>query len=232
MIDTYRIFEYLLELNQISALELINTHFNEAGKQTFLVFPRKRNDEIRVSEQELRFVMTHLISQCNYLNLTYAIEVPTEEKYAFNGSNKRSASTDIALYNGSSKVLNIELKANNPTQASVDKDIEKLTNENIHGAWCHILENEDSGTIKSIFKKIENAFNKAYEKYEKPSKKPLFFSFLILNKRILISRKGNDGEEMNYLSNSIFFLDYKKFKDFIDGTSINGSINGWQLNKY
>lgn len=232
MIDTDRIFEYLLELNQVSALELINTYFKEARKLTMLVFPHKGNNVIRVSEQELRFVMTHLLGKCNYLNLNYAIEVPTEEKYTFKGSNKRSASTDLALYDGINKVLNIELKANNPTQASVDKDIEKLTNENVHGAWCHILENEDSGTLKSILKKIEVAFDNAFKKHGKPSKKPLFFSFLILNKRVLISRKGKDGEEMNYLSNSIFFLDYKKFKGFINGNLINSSIDGWQLNKY
>ena len=241
MISTYSLFEYLLELNQESANELISIHSGKPNMKTQLIFPFTQNTKkltasppytnLRVSEQELRFVMTHLHHHNNRHHLSYAIEVPTVHDYTFSGSNSRSGSTDLAFYDGNDQVLNIELKAKVPTQASVDKDIEKLVREPSHGAWCHILEGQDRGTLQSIFEKLKIGFDKTLKNNHK-LQFPLFFSFLILHKRVLISRKGVDGEENNFNPTSIFSLDYNLYDKFIKSNSINCTINDWQINKY
>jgi len=206
MITTYSLFEYLLELNQEAAKELTKTYFNLGKKKTLLIFPEKRDKTLRISEHELRFVFTNLHGQFYHPHLNYAIEAPTSGIYSFSGKSKRSGSTDLSFYEGNSKVLNVELKANNPTQAVIEKDIEKLVKEDIYGAWCHIFENEDRGTLKSIFKKQE----KAFVKYGNP-KKPLYFSFLIIKTKTLITRKGIDGDEKNFHPNTIFSLKYDDY---------------------
>jgi hypothetical protein len=230
---TYSLFEYLLELNQEAAMELIENHdlhvnkenrISPGSKKTLLEFPRIGDNELRVSEQELRFVIVNLHGLLNQSKLTYAVEVPTEKQYSFSGNKKRSGSTDLAFYDGNTKVLNIEFKAKMPPQGSVNKDVEKLIKEDTLGAWCYIFINENSGTLKSIFKKLEIAINK----FGNPCK-PLFFSFFILNKRTLITRKGNDGEEKDFRPDLIFNLKYSDYNKLPSGKHF---IGDWQIDKF
>jgi hypothetical protein len=222
---TYSIFEQLLELNQESAKELIRTYFKTDRKETFLIFPKKRNGEIRISEQELRFTMVNFANKYNYQKLDYAIEVPTNSEYSFNGIKKRSGSTDLAFYSGDEKVLNVEFKANNPMQEAFDKDIEKLFIENCHGAWCHILRNEDSGSLRSVISKIKNAVKLI--KYS--PNKPLYFSFLILETKRLLSRKGVDGEEKQFNIDKILNIKYEDYSRLNKGKH---QIGDWQVDQY
>lgn len=225
---TDQIFENLLELNQISAYELIKTYFKEDGKKTSLVFPTKRDGKVRFSEQELRFTMTNLFDTNNYLKLTYSVETPTEKDYSFKGAGRRSASSDLTFYENNVKILNIEHKAHNPGQDTINKDIEKLVNEEYLGAWCHIFRNENSGTLNSIFNKLKIAF----KKHGAP-KKPIYFSFLILQTGShtgkLISRKGHDSDLDNFSPDQIFNLKYADHKILPD---INTKIGDWQINRY
>ncbi len=228
---TTSLYEYLLKLNQEVAKELIETYdmqkdkkkgIRQGSKETLLVFPYKRNEKIRVSEQELRFAMTNLHGKCNSLNLTYAVEAPTKEEYAFSGKSKRSGSTDLAFYVGTNKVLNIELKAHNPAQAVIDKDIEKLINEDTPGAWCHIFESEDRGTLKSVFNKLGIAIDA--HKCDKKRDKLLYFSFLILSSRTLVTRIADSR------LNSIFSLEYEDYYNLPKGKHIVDK--GWQVDKF
>jgi len=104
-----------------------------------IIFPYKRNGDIRVSEQEARFLMCSILNSMNYF---YSVETPTKKKYHFNGGsnddndeNKRSACTDLTLwtYEGSSfkRCVNIEFKSHNPPKDHIAKDIEKLVCEEI-----------------------------------------------------------------------------------------------------
>jgi hypothetical protein len=229
---TYSLFEYLLELNQEAAMELFRTRdyqlhntpsLETQNKKTLLVFPEK-GKELRISEQELRFVIVNLHGLFNHLKLDYAIEVPTDLKYSFSGKGSRSGSTDLSFYSGSTKVLNVEFKANVQPQKNFDKDIEKLFNENVHGAWCHLLLNEDSGTLRKIFEKLVNSC----KKFGNP-KKPLFFSFLILNKRTLITRKGLDSDVIGFLPSKIFTLTYSDYSKLPVGKHF---IGDWQIDKF
>ena len=164
-ITSVQIYNFLLELNKKAAKELIDIYFEDEKKQTFLRFPMLQNNksivlnaqkskEKRISEQELRFVMVDLFKSYNPLTFSYAIEVPTFGNYSFKGTNSRSASIDLALYDDNNyQVLNIELKAHNADQKAINKDIEKLTMETPLGAWCHIFKNENKDTIKKDFGK-------------------------------------------------------------------------------
>lgn len=220
---TYSVFKFLLKLNQESAFELIQTYFNKSGKKTKLIFPNDTKGKKRISEQELRFAMISLLHLFNSPQLEFAVEVPTGGKYSFTGKSKRSGATDLSFYNNGKKILNVEFKANNPSQKTIDKDIEKLVNENCYGAWCHIFENEDSGTLMSIFKKLNNAL----QKYDSP-KYPLYFSFLILKTGTLISRKGKQGECNGFRYENIFTIAYTNYYKLPLGKH---HLGDWQIDK-
>jgi len=193
--------EYLLELVQKTSRELLKIYHKNPDRVTLLKFPKYRNGEIRISEQELRFTLTNIHERLSHLKLNYSVETPTQENYSFSkNGNKRSASSDLSFYCNKEKVLNIEFKAHNVKQESINKDIEKLVSENCNGAWIHIFKKEKSDTVKILFNKLE----KAFDEYSK-SNKPISFFILILETKTLLSRRGN---EIDY-SNNIFNINYE-----------------------
>lgn len=208
--NTYTITEYLLELVQETSKELLKIYFDKPNRKTLLRFPEYRTGNKRISEQELRFAITNLHGQFSHSGLYYSVETPTSEEYSFRGKGKRSAASDLSFYHNDKKVLNIELKAHNPEQKSIDKDIEKLIREDFNGAWIHILKNEDSGTVKSLFEKFEKAIHKYGH-----SKKPISFHILILETQTLLSRKGKE-KEIDYSTN-IFNIEYSLWKNLKQG---------------
>jgi len=227
---TYIIFEYLLELVQETTNELVKIYYDKPNRKTLLKFPKYRNGKIRISEQELRFALTNLHGKFAHPGLCYTVETPTEENYSFSGKEKRSAASDISFHDENNEKLNIELKAHMPKQSEIDKDIEKLFTENAYGAWIHIFENENRGTVKSLFKKFE----KAIKKYGQP-KKPISFHLIILKKGILLSRKGRDNEK-DY--SKIFNLDFSMWEkleygkyQFVNGkpTTEEEPNEDWQI---
>ncbi len=223
--NTYTINEYLLELVQETSKELLKIYFNKPNRRTLLKFPKYRNDrngEIRISEQELRFVMTNLHGQFSRPGFYYSVETPTSNEYSFSKKGKRSAASDLSFYYEDDKVINVELKAHNPAQSAIDKDIEKLTKENCNGAWVHLFKNEDKATAKTLFNKFEKAFKKFPN-----SQKPISFHILILETKTLLSRKGKENES-DY-SKSIFNIEYDLWKQLKDkpGKYTEGD---WQIN--
>jgi hypothetical protein len=211
--DTYKINEFLLELVQQASEELLKIYFNNPSRRTLLKFPYYRDkNEKRISEQELRFVLISIHDQNKFPDYQYSIETPTLEKYTFKGSKKRSAASDLSFYFENEKVLNLELKARNPQQESIDKDIEKLVTENCNGAWIHILKNEDKGTVKTLFKK----FIKSFENLG-PSKRPISFHILILETQTLLSRKGKVNENDYSENRNIFNINYHQWNKMKPG---------------
>lgn len=198
------IHEHLLSLVQKTSIELIKIYSGKSKRDTSLIFPEYKNGGKRISEQELRFTLIKLQEKLNTPGLNYSVETPTKEDYSFSKKGKRSASSDLSFYYNDNKVLNIELKAKNPVQQAIDKDIEKLVRENCGGAWIHLFEKENSGTVKALFRKFENAFNK-----QKLSKKPISFHILILDTKTLLSRIGREND----YSNNIFNIDYSLWKN-------------------
>ena len=209
--DDNKIYKFMKELNMIAAQELIKA-YNGISSDIPIKFPIYHNEENegkkRVSEQELRFAMAYMFNS-NKIELKdkeyfFSIETPTLGKYKFSKKEvsdpdskkqqQRSAQTDMTLYEKKEPIINIEFKANNPKQESFDKDIEKLLSENIHiGAWCHILESANNGTCKSLLGKLgkfEIAFNNVsnQNKLDQIKSKPIYFSFLVLNKGTYYSK--------------------------------------------
>lgn len=183
-------FTFLYDINKLAAEELINAYTTGTPSKTKLLIPLLRSGLKRVSEQELRFAFAAFIDkQDEYF---YGVEVPTNEIFRFTGIGSRSASTDLAIFkpaNSSEPIIRVECKSKQPKQKSIDKDIEKLMIEPCSGAYCHIFESENSGTLFELFKKLHDGILtvKSLSSSTTRSIKPLYFSFLILNSRKLIT---------------------------------------------
>ncbi len=146
-----------------------------AGPASGLVFPQKRDGLVRVSEQEARFAFASVLDAfepCGDIKeVNYAVEVPTRQRYTFEGSG-RSASTDLAAFVATSYgavTLNIEFKAGGysrgraRSETKVDpigKDIAKLVAEPVGVAvWFHLLQNADSQTVPQVVHVLSEAIS-------------------------------------------------------------------------
>jgi hypothetical protein len=160
-IEHLELIEDILEVNRrvCSALwDVSNVNSIPKGLSPRLIFPQKRDEKIRVSEQEARILYCGILNNLNYF---YSIETPTTDTYQQTGMQPVSASSDLSLYreknNHFDKVMNIEFKAHNPEPEDIRKDIEKLIRERIAGNWFHVLKNADSGTLPALFGKMRDS---------------------------------------------------------------------------
>lgn len=129
-----------------------------------LIFPKDRNGEVRVSEQELRFAFVEVFNRYvkkNGLNWFYSVEMPTQSDYGFSGDDKRNALFDMAIVDSHFKrIALIEFKANNPQKECYEKDIKKLANpeesdDDTLKYFLQIVKNHNTGTEGSIMKKTQ-----------------------------------------------------------------------------
>lgn len=170
-------FETLQDVYDNSKERNLNDNSQEEktldGTLSRIIFPhystKYRDAEIRLSEQELRFVFVEKFNQyCAFKNLPwyYSVETPTEEKY--NQKDKtnlrvgegESAMVDLTIHDKNSKRLAlIEFKALNPAEFCFEKDFLKLTNERViedcNTFFVMFVKNYDDGTIKSLKSKTE-----------------------------------------------------------------------------
>lgn len=156
----------------IDRLRKVYNNETDGKKNTRLIFPNKRGGEasdLRVSEQELRFVFVEVFNEIcteENLDLHYAVEVPTQDTYYFKDKkprtdpNGQSAMFDLAIYDKDRRLqVFIEFKANNPGIRDYEKDFVKLQNpeENNNGeclcCFIELLRNADGRTIESLRKK-------------------------------------------------------------------------------
>lgn len=137
-----------------------------------ILFPQKRKEPVRVSEQELRFIF---VEQLNIeiqqgWDVYYSIETPTLGKYDFrnNGAiiseDGQSASFDLVIHDKNyQRIALIEFKAKNAGSHEHLKDFVKLTNpdegSNICCYFIEIIEGYDKGTIRSLKKKVQSFDN-------------------------------------------------------------------------
>jgi hypothetical protein len=192
-----------------------------------IIFPYKRNGDIRVSEQEARFLMCSILNSMNYF---YSVETPTKKKYHFNGGsnddndeNKRSACTDLTLwtYEGSSfkRCVNIEFKSHNPPKDHIAKDIEKLVCEEITGNWFHLFKNIDSGTLKSLFEKLKESFKDVLKRIHHDI--DIVFTICVLEKKWACQNILNSNSDLD----DFFNLEYKVSNNIVKVQNLNKS--GW-----
>lgn len=158
---------------------------NEDSKSR-IIFPKKRDMTIRVSEQELRFIF---VEQLNIWikkgwDVYYSVETPTKDCYVFTdkGNNNvpriaekdkegnplegQSASFDLVIHDVNYKrIALIEFKANNASENDHKKDFCKLNNEiernekedvEAETFFIEILTGSNKQTYSSIAKKIKS----------------------------------------------------------------------------
>ena len=230
----------LIEINRRLSYDLWNVScFNKkpSGLSPRLIFPVKRtNEEIRISEQEARILYCNILNSLNYF---YSIETPTNETYKQTGNTFLSALSDLSIYrhinNRFEKLANVELKAHNPAEKNIIKDIEKIIREKKDGNWFHVLKNVNEGTLPSVFKKFVSSFN---EHKGKGSEKYIIFCICILDKKFSIIRRfdydPSFGGDASTLMKEFFCLDNSntsnniKGKDFIVQKDILKN-NGWAI---
>ena len=165
-----------------------------SGKKSRLIFPcygdhrknrKNRDNEVRVSEQELRFAFVESLyeycSEENHLELFYSIETPTQFKYSFKDKKNphkceeqdedydsaQSAQFDLVLYdNTMTRRVYIEFKANNASMEEHQKDFCKLSedpsNDNTLCYFIEIVKSHNDKTIESLKQKlsVENNMKK------------------------------------------------------------------------
>jgi hypothetical protein len=163
----------------------IDKSINHKKGESRLVFPCYNNKkrEIRISEQELRFIFVETFNEyCDEkLNWFYSVETPTEDKYKFteNGKNLdkpkqgegQSANFDLTISNDKGELLAlIEFKAKNTKPFSYAKDLCKLWNPkegtpNVLRYFINVLDKADKDTSDNIQAKLDKLRNNK-EKYD------------------------------------------------------------------
>lgn len=102
-----------------------------------IIFPMKRNEPVRISEQELRFIFVEQLNKeiSSGWDVFYSVETPTKDTYRFKNiepqidPNGQSASFDLVIHDKDYKrIALIEFKANNADTHEHQKDFVKLSN--------------------------------------------------------------------------------------------------------
>ena len=157
--------------------KLINMYHHKNSER--LIFPKKRRDnKVRVSEQEARFIFASIISADGMYR--YAVEVPTQLRYSDfstdprvyvkNNSKKgRSGAIDLSLFNEEdlfnkddkmNPTINVEFKEGNCDIKNIKKDILKLVAEPSDGLLFHLLESMNKGTLINTSGKNQGVLDK------------------------------------------------------------------------
>jgi len=181
------------------------------GLSPRLIFPMKRDEVKRISEQESKLLYGSILNRTNYY---YSIETPTKGSYSFSGSKSISARSDLSLYcienNTLTKIANVELKFGMVEDNLIKKDIEKLIRENIVGNWFHTIKNINLGTIGKIFEKFKISFIEKEHLLNKIDEIEILFCFCVLEKRISLIKifKYNKGDDFKKYVNDFFIIKY------------------------
>jgi len=145
-------------------------HLNRK-KLSRIVFPQKRDETTRISEQELRFVFVEQLNKKIHdgWDVYYSVETPTQEAYEGfkNGGTPkqdedgRSGEFDLVIFNNRlERIALIEFKANNASYQEHKKDFVKLNNENegndnVLRYFIEIVKSVNNGTLSSLRGKTE-----------------------------------------------------------------------------
>jgi len=136
---------------------------------TRLIFPQYRDSEIRVSEQELRFLFVEQLQNVLVMeDWCYSVETPTILPYLFSRNGKKttprvdkeegkSAMIDLTVHDhNNERVALFEFKANNPEEFSFEKDFCKLTSEPVPLTFfVMVVSSANSRTKESIRRKVQ-----------------------------------------------------------------------------
>jgi len=177
-------FKELLKIGEENAIK--------QNAESRLIFPKKRDGEKRISEQELRFLLARELEKQK--DFYYSVEAPTEDMYIFSGKKLISARLDLCLYdlNGNRTNL-IELKYDN---VEVENDFLKLLcdSETEQNYFVQIVDNMDSGTIESIEKKYQEALAEISRSGREIKSSVKIFLFVIGKQSLYKCEINKDGK--------------------------------------
>jgi len=210
----------ILEISKKVLTRLATLNFEQDGGNSNeqLIFPVKIQAEgfkeiKRISEQELRILFIEEF-KIKYPGLFYSIETPTTGKFSFGKTYEdikvknegQSASHDMCVFEKNAtnyeRIMNIEFKHRNSGIKKTGKDILKLIREEQNGAFIHLLDNTNNGTLVSIFEKLSNCFTRFHPEWINENK-TIQLVILSLKQKKLIHcelRKKDLLEINNFLS--------------------------------
>jgi hypothetical protein len=157
-----------------------------------LIFPFKRTDTARVSEQESKILLCHVLERSPWY---YSIETPTRETYIQSGTRPLSARVDVTVYrsrSASDRILNVELKAGTPPLEAFRKDFEKLIREGVDGLWFHTVERAGAATVRSLLAKMMNAMV-LMQDHAVAAEHTLTLALCLLEERVLLTARFTLG---------------------------------------
>ncbi|MDD2230475.1 MAG: hypothetical protein PHY48_13810 [Candidatus Cloacimonetes bacterium] len=232
MISTNILLAYMYDIGKMASLELIG--MNEQKPSSRLIIPQKRDETYRLSEQEFRVASINAIQnyQITDTELYFSVETPTGATHMGRGTTPMSARFDVSLYERVNdkfdRVADMEFKAHNAPPDSIKKDIDKLIQDNHIGAWFHVLQNCNSATFKELLNKFSNSLETLTNTgdYNLIPLKQIFFVFLVVDKRFMISQTLNPIQLVN--SDAHFQIDYNTMHK----TQNKQSVNGWLITRF
>ncbi|MDA1258446.1 MAG: hypothetical protein O3C10_11495 [Chloroflexi bacterium] len=145
-----------------------------------LLFPKKRDDSRRISEQESKILITQWLAG---RGVDYSIETPTQGAYQQSGQAAMSARIDVTVYGSShpgDRRLNMELKAGTSSLEAYRKDFEKLLREGIPGLWFHTLESASEGAWRSVERSMAESFSRL-STHADAAQHTVHFAFCVLD---------------------------------------------------
>lgn len=193
-----------------------------------LIFPAK-NEDIRISEQELRQVFIDKFKVLHE-NLYYSIEAPTKGKYnlgksydeinvcdEINNIIGQSALIDMSVFKRNeenkmyNRIMNIEFKHQNAPIKDIGKDVLKLMYEDQKGTFIFLLDNTNKGSLnnpseirKGVMDKLSESFKNFRDKKYWQGDQSILLVIMSLKEKVLIYRTvTNESLENVFSINSI-----------------------------
>jgi len=196
-----------------------------------LLFPKYRNDALRVSEQEARFAFVEGLYSSQLL---YTVEAPTSKKYQFKGKSPLSAQTDLAIHDVmGTRICNVEFKAKGVSPSAknhfpIYKDLQKLLREPLWGLWFHLLEAVNSSSLNDFLGVMESEMNHVYQNFSDIESPGVTIHICVLKHGFSIQRDFLPGNNLKNLHNQ-FRIDLKVSRSKLERVD---NANGWHLHTW
>lgn len=151
---------------------------------------------LRISEQEARHLFCSLAPEHGF---SYNLETPTENTFKQSGAKATRARFDASLLDEHGERLwNVEFKTGGfsakSTSKVISKDLEKLLVDPGAGAWFHLLERINNGTISSLIERIRTDVQLVCNQYCIDPQQQLVIHVCVLQPGFSVHRTISVGE--------------------------------------
>lgn len=204
---------------------------NNGSNNGKLLFPKYRNNGLRVSEQEARFAFVEGLYSGPLL---YAVEAPTSKKYTFKGKSSLSAQTDLAIHDVTeARICNVEFKAKgvSPSAKShfqIYKDLQKLLREPLWGLWFHLLETVNNSTINNLLSVMVSEMSTVRRNFSDIESPGVTVHICVLKHGFSIQRDLILGNNLKSLQDQ-FQINLKVSRSKLESVD---DANGWSLHTW